>query len=137
MHPNKPELHLPPEPMRRHHYLYGRNRYLIAPGVLEKLGDLHRTLAARQANEIGLLDPNGPGSFTHLTAAGCSTATAKSSLPSLRPSPETPAATRAPARSDPRAMNPTPGCTSREPARLLGEPSSSSSPPAVNPNTAG
>jgi len=51
--------------MQRHHYLYGRNRYLSCPEVLEGLGRLHRELATRQAREIGLLDPAGPGSWTH------------------------------------------------------------------------
>ncbi len=63
--PDDPSKHLPSQPMRRHHYLYGRNRYLSCPEILEGLGRLHRELAARQAREIGLLDPEGPGSWTH------------------------------------------------------------------------
>lgn len=58
-------IRLPLAPMRRHHYLYARNRYLQQPEVLKGLGTLHRNSAARQAREIGLLDPDGPGSFTH------------------------------------------------------------------------
>jgi hypothetical protein len=63
--PDDPSKHLPRRPMQRHHYLYGRNRYLSCPEVLEGLGNLHRELAIRQAREIGLLNPAGPGSWTH------------------------------------------------------------------------
>ena len=56
---------LPVTPMRRHHYLYARNRYLANEVVLEQLTALHRELAATQARELGLLDPDGPGSYTH------------------------------------------------------------------------
>ncbi len=62
--PQRPDLHLPARPMRRHHYLYGRNRYLTDPGVLDKLSQRHRELAANHATELGLLDPAGPGSWT-------------------------------------------------------------------------
>ncbi|MBA3629892.1 MAG: hypothetical protein H0W55_09505 [Actinobacteria bacterium] len=51
--------------MRRHHYLYGRNRYLQDPQVLTGLARLHRQIASAQARELGLLDPQGPGSWTH------------------------------------------------------------------------
>ncbi|MEZ5170675.1 MAG: hypothetical protein R3A49_08020 [Acidimicrobiia bacterium] len=64
MHPRRRDLHLPREPMRRHHYIYGRNRYLADPELLEQFVDAHRQAAARTAREVGLLDPNGPGSFT-------------------------------------------------------------------------
>ena len=57
-------VELPRKPMRRHHYLYGRNR-LTDGAVLDAIGAVHRGLAARQATEIGLLDPNGRGSWTH------------------------------------------------------------------------
>jgi hypothetical protein len=63
--PDDQSRHLPRRPMRRHHYLYGRNRYLSCPEVLQGLGRLHREVAARQAREMGLLDPRGPGSWTH------------------------------------------------------------------------
>src|SRR5436190_22289184 len=43
--PNQPSRHLPSRPMQRHHYLYGRNRYLSCPEVLEALGRLHREIA--------------------------------------------------------------------------------------------
>ena len=51
--------------MRRHHHNYLRNRYLTNPAVLAALGDAHRQLAIDQARSLGLLDPNGPGSYTH------------------------------------------------------------------------
>lgn len=61
---DSPEMQLPPQPMKRHHYLYGRNRYLTRTDVLEALGRLHMEIAASQARELGLLDPKGPGSWT-------------------------------------------------------------------------
>jgi hypothetical protein len=51
--------------MRRHHYLYARNRCLTDPVVLTALTGLHSELAADQARELGLLNPDGPGSWTH------------------------------------------------------------------------
>ncbi len=60
-----PSQWLPEKPMRRHHYTYGRNRYLADPAILDQLARTHRQLAAAQAREIGLLDPDGPGSWTH------------------------------------------------------------------------
>ncbi|MGD9999889.1 MAG: hypothetical protein AB7L17_21620 [Ilumatobacteraceae bacterium] len=51
--------------MRRHHYLYGRTRYLTHPAILDQISELHRQFAADQARQIGLLDPNGAGSWTH------------------------------------------------------------------------
>jgi hypothetical protein len=56
---------LPARPMRRHHYLYGRSRYLTDPDVLKELQALHRQLASDQARELGLLDPGAGGSWTH------------------------------------------------------------------------
>jgi len=56
---------LPRQPMRRHHYLYGRNRYLQDPQVLSGIAKLHRQIASAQARELGLVDPLGPGSWTH------------------------------------------------------------------------
>jgi hypothetical protein len=63
--PTRPDLWLPDRPMRRHHYLYGRSRYLTAPGVLEEIAELHRKLATRQAQQDGLMDSDGPRSWTH------------------------------------------------------------------------
>ena len=60
-----PEQWLPPAPMRRHHYLYGRTAYIAQPAVLDRLREIHRQWAARQALEVGLLDPDGDGSWTH------------------------------------------------------------------------
>jgi hypothetical protein len=64
-YPGRTELQLPDRPMRRHHYLYARNRYLTNPDVLKALSGEHRRIAADQARELGLLDPDGPGSWTH------------------------------------------------------------------------
>jgi hypothetical protein len=63
--PDDLKVRLPSRPMRRHHYLYGRNRYLSSPAVLTCLGMAHREIAATQARQLGLLDPSGPGSWTH------------------------------------------------------------------------
>src|SRR4051812_44653237 len=59
------DLHLPATPMRRHHYLYARRRALDIPGLLDAIAERHRELATQQAEELGLCDPNGPGSWTH------------------------------------------------------------------------
>jgi hypothetical protein len=50
--------------MRRHHYLYARYRYLTNPTILAALADTHRALATDQARTLGLLDPDGAGSWT-------------------------------------------------------------------------
>jgi len=63
--PSDPSRWLPAAPMRRHHYLYARNRYLTDPSVLAALTALHRELASQQARHLGLLDPDGAGSWTH------------------------------------------------------------------------
>ena len=65
--------------MRRHHYLDARTRWLTDPGILAKLRVMHRRLAAEQARSLGLLDSDGPGSWTHPTCRECCTPTAKSS----------------------------------------------------------
>jgi hypothetical protein len=58
-------LDLPATAMRRHHYLYLRNRYLTDPTVLDLLSDVHRRMAAIQAQQIGLLCADGAGSWTN------------------------------------------------------------------------
>ena len=62
--PDDPSMRLPRQPMRRYHYVYGRDRYLTQPSwnASERI---HRELATGQAREAGLLDPAGPGSYTH------------------------------------------------------------------------
>ena len=65
MFPDDHEMHLPGKPMRRHHYLYVRNLYLTDPAVLERIAALHRETSCEQAREVGLVNPQGPGSFTH------------------------------------------------------------------------
>ena len=55
---------LPGEPMRRHHYLYGREKLLLP--IREQLRDRFEEIATRQAiHDLGLCDPDGPGSVTH------------------------------------------------------------------------
>jgi hypothetical protein len=63
--PNDSSRWLPDAPMRRHHYLYGRTRWLTNPEVLTALRSLHQRWAIEQARQLGLLDPDGPGSWTH------------------------------------------------------------------------
>ena len=63
--PTDASMHLPAAPMRRHHYMYGRNRYLTDTGVLAELSRIHRETACVQARELGLVLEDGPGSFTH------------------------------------------------------------------------
>lgn len=63
--PDEPERWLPNVPMRRHHYLYGRTRYLTEPEALDELARIHHRIASEQARTIGLLDPDGAGSWTH------------------------------------------------------------------------
>src|SRR5205807_722284 len=63
--PDDLAMHLPQRSMRRHHYAYGRDRYLADSEIFAELHALHRELAADQARELGLLDPDGTGSFTH------------------------------------------------------------------------
>ena len=62
---HRPDEPLPDRPMRRHHHRYLRDRYLTDPAVFGSLADRHRRLAVSQAHSIGLLDPDGPGSYTH------------------------------------------------------------------------
>jgi hypothetical protein len=55
---------LPDEPMCRHHYLYGREQLLLP--ISEPLRDQFEAIATRQAaHNLGLCDPDGPGSVTH------------------------------------------------------------------------
>jgi hypothetical protein len=62
--PDRAEMHLPARPMRRHHYLYGRNRYLTDPDALAALGHRYRQIATNQATQLGLLNESGPASWT-------------------------------------------------------------------------
>lgn len=64
VHKDDRSMWLPPQRYKRHHYLYGRNRYLTNPVILEQIQEKHREIAAQQANGLGLLDPDGEGSFT-------------------------------------------------------------------------
>jgi hypothetical protein len=63
--PNDPTQWLPEQPIRRHHYQYARDRYLTNPAVFSDLLIRHHEIAADQARELGLFNPNGPGSWTH------------------------------------------------------------------------
>lgn len=67
MFPNQPEMHLPAQRYKRYHYEYFRNAYLTDPEFLELIQAKHREIAAQQALELGLMDAEGEGSFTHPT----------------------------------------------------------------------
>ena len=58
--PGNPAMHLPGRSMRRHHYQYARQQCLNTNGILEALMQRHRELAAQQAVELGLCDPELP-----------------------------------------------------------------------------
>ena len=63
-YPREMRCWLPAEPMRRHHYLYGRERLLLP--IRQQLRDRFEQIATRQAvHDLGLCDPDGPGSVTH------------------------------------------------------------------------
>lgn len=62
---HRPDVILSSRPMKRHHHRYLRDRYLTDPDVFGPLNQRHRELAVDQARSLGLLDPHGPGSFTH------------------------------------------------------------------------
>jgi hypothetical protein len=59
-----PDHPLPAAPMGRHHYLYGRTKWLTRADVLQQIRSIHQRCAERQARSLGLLDPDGPGSWT-------------------------------------------------------------------------
>ena len=66
MIPRDPSMWLDPnQRMRRHHYGYMRNRYLVDQKVLERLLARFRTAAATHAKELGMCNPDGAGSLTH------------------------------------------------------------------------
>jgi hypothetical protein len=65
VHPDRDDLWLPERPMRRHHHRYTRDAYLTRPDIWEAIAALHRQLAVDQAESIGLLRADGPGSWTH------------------------------------------------------------------------
>jgi hypothetical protein len=65
VHPDRGDLRLPDRPMRRHHHRYTRDAYLTRPDIWEAISALHREMAVGQAESIGLLRSDGPGSWTH------------------------------------------------------------------------
>jgi hypothetical protein len=73
--------------MRRHHYLYGRSRYLTDPDVLERLAEIHRQHAAYQARQIGLMNPDERTSWTHPDLARMLHADGKVIAPLFRAKP--------------------------------------------------
>ena len=55
----------PNRPMKRYHYSYLRNVYLVEESVLGDLLEGFRAGATEQARDLGMCDPNGAGSLTH------------------------------------------------------------------------
>jgi hypothetical protein len=56
--------------------------------VLAALSGLHRELVAGQARELGLLDPNGPGSWAHPDLSRMLQADGKGVTPLFRAKPD-------------------------------------------------
>lgn len=63
--PKDRSMWLPEKPMRRHHYRYAKEKFLTDPQIHAAIRDASRREAVDTAREIGVLDPGGPGSFTH------------------------------------------------------------------------
>jgi hypothetical protein len=64
--PNDPSQHLPERPMRRHHFVYVRDRYLADEATWEELRAAFGQGSAEQAvNDMGMCRSDGPGSLTH------------------------------------------------------------------------
>jgi hypothetical protein len=64
--PNDPSMWLPPDdPMRRYHYRYVKDKYLKDDQVDQAIRDASRREGVETARELGLLNPDGPGSTTH------------------------------------------------------------------------
>lgn len=61
----RPELSIPERPMKRHHYEWLREQYLVSDRGLEIVSESFTRVAAAQAQNIGLCDPEGGGSLTH------------------------------------------------------------------------
>ncbi len=63
--PEDPSMWLRDKPMKRHNWIYTKDTYLTDPDLQRRQRDLHEELACEQAVELGLCDPDGPGSLTH------------------------------------------------------------------------
>jgi len=88
-YPRDPSQWLPEQPMRRHHYRYGRDRYFADPETLGRLVAQHSLIASNQARELGLLDADGPGSWTHPDPSRLLHADGKVITPLYRAQPRT------------------------------------------------
>ena len=96
--PDDPSMHLPQQPMRRHHYVYGRDRYLTDPAILERLGEFtvnsQRVRPGRPAFSTQTVRVPTPIRTSHAS----SMPTARSSLRCSRPGRGSSVSTRRPAR---------------------------------------
>ena len=63
--PHDPAMHLPDEPIQRHHWTYMKKHYGTEAGVLTDLKETFEATAARQTAELSLCQIDGPGSLTH------------------------------------------------------------------------
>jgi hypothetical protein len=129
--PDDPSRHLPAAPMRRHHFIYMRNRYLTDPAILEAIGNLHRSIATEQARATGLLKADGAGSWTHPSLDRLLHADGKVVTPLFRANPETHVSTSRRGRSSRSDTSPTRPCTSKVMVRQHGARSSSWSLPVA------
>lgn len=64
--PDEPWMWLPSRPMKRHHYLYFKKKYLKDPLVLAQLKRCERELAALLAQDCGIFDPRKPKKWSNL-----------------------------------------------------------------------
>ena len=85
--PKEPDRWLPAQPMRRHHYNYGRTTWLTRPEVLAELRRIHQATAIDTARAVGLLDPHGPGSWTRPELSRMLYADGKVVMPLFRANP--------------------------------------------------
>jgi hypothetical protein len=79
----------PAKPMRRWHDLFGRTTWLTDPDVFARLHEIHRRSAIDQARSLGLLDPDGPGSWTRPDLSRMLYADGKVVTPLFRAKPDT------------------------------------------------
>ena len=136
--PDQRDLHVPLRPMRRHHYLYARNRYLTDPDVLAALSAPSPRPRRRPGPRTRPPRPDGPGFVDPPRPVADAPRRRQSHHPPVQGPARRHAASTATtgeilAR---RATNPTAVSTSKATAKPRGAPSSSSSPRAARHATA-
>ena len=87
-YPGQPDMWAPAAAPKRHHWQYAKKR-LRQPGVLRPLIEEFERGSARQAVEMGICDPDGPGSISHPHPRRALTADGKVITPLYRAKPNT------------------------------------------------